>query len=315
MTLSRTTLGALVSVSALFLAHCSSNGDGGSQAQGGAAGGNTPANGGSGTGGSGTGGSGTGGATNGGSGTGGSGTGGASNGGASGGSTANGGSSMGGGASGGSSNGGASSGGTAGSSNKGGGTSSGGTAGSSSGGGANKGGSAGQSSGGQGGGSSTGFALTSTTLAPGMTFPAEATCAHAAGTPDKSPPFAWTNPPSGTLSYALVLVDMSIMATHWVLWDIPGASTSLPEALASGATLTMPAGAKQVAGFTGNPAQYLGPCPSGMLHTYVFTLYALDVATLPNLTTSSNAAAVITAIQAHDLASATLSGTSNAKKP
>jgi phosphatidylethanolamine-binding protein (PEBP) family uncharacterized protein len=99
-----------------------------------------------------------------------------------------------------------------------------------------------------------------------------------------------------------------------VLWDIPAATTSLPEGLASGASLTMPAGAKQVAGFGGTP-QYVGPCPSGMKHTYVFTLYALDVATLPNVTTSSNAASVITSIQAHDLASTTLSGTSDARKP
>lgn len=113
------------------------------------------------------------------------------------------------------------------------------------------------------------------------------------------------------MSYALVLVDMSINATHWVLWDIPATTTSLAQGLPSGATLTDPAGAKQKPGF-GSTVAYVGPCPNGMTHTYVFTLYALDVATLPNVTSSTSVANIVSAIQMHDLASATLSGMSNA---
>jgi len=188
--------------------------------------------------------------------------------------------------------------------------------------GASQGGSAGLSAGagGQatGGGSSAGaggqggagaFALTSSKLTAGMAFPAAHTCAG----DDVSPPFAWGAGPSGTMSYALVLQDtfQNRDLVHWVLWDIPAATTSLPEALASTATLTMPAGAKQKS-FTA--AKYAGPCPSGVEHTYLFTLYAIDVATLPGVTTSSMTSALVTAIQAHDLASATLSATSNATK-
>ena len=129
-----------------------------------------------------------------------------------------------------------------------------------------------------------------------------------------SPPFAWGPGPSGTLSYALVLHDMSLtpIFNHWALWDIPAATTSLSESLPKTATLTTPAGAKQ-SSFSG--ATYAGPCPNGAEHTYVFTLYALDVATLPGVTASSMPAAVVTAIQAHDLASVTLSAKSSAKKP
>jgi len=83
----------------------------------------------------------------------------------------------------------------------------------------------------------------------------------------------------------------------------PGPSTT---------TLTTPAGAKQKA-YSGNG--YMGPCPSGMVHTYTFTLYALDVATLPGVMASTATAGLVTAIQMHDVASATLSATSDAKKP
>jgi len=147
--------------------------------------------------------------------------------------------------------------------------------------------------------------LTSSKLTAGMAFPAEFTCAG----DDKSPPFAWGPGPSGTMSYALVLQDTNNSLNHWVLYDIPAATTSLPESLATTATLTTPAGAKQKA-FQGNG--YAGPCPSGMTHTYTFTLYALSVATLPGVTASSSTMALVTAIQANDIASAALSATSNA---
>jgi Raf kinase inhibitor-like YbhB/YbcL family protein len=171
------------------------------------------------------------------------------------------------------------------------------------------GGGASAGAGGQGGGSSSGFALTSSKLTAGMTFPTDFTCAGA----NHSPPFAWGPGPSTTLSYALVLQDTNNNLNHWVLWDIPAATSTLSESLETTAALTMPAGAKQKA-YTG--VAYRGPCPSGMVHTYKFTLYALDVATLPGLTTSSMPDAVVTAIQAHDLASASLSATSDAtQKP
>ncbi len=114
------------------------------------------------------------------------------------------------------------------------------------------------------------------------------------------------------MSYALVLHDTTMNVWHWALWDIPASTTSLPESLAATATLTTPPGAKQKS-FSG-PA-YTGPCPGGATHTYVFTLYALDVATLPGVTTSSSVMAVDTAAQAHKVASATLSGMSDAKNP
>jgi len=142
-----------------------------------------------------------------------------------------------------------------------------------------------------------------------MPFPTEFTCAS---NPNHSPPLSWTPGPSAALSYALVMLDTNITFNHWVVWDIPPSTTMLPESLATTAMLTVPAGAKQV---SGQGMGYLGPCPSGMLHTYKFTLYALDVATLPGVTTSSTTANVAAAIEMHDIATATLSATSDAKKP
>jgi len=116
------------------------------------------------------------------------------------------------------------------------------------------------------------------------------------------------------MSYALVMVDTSVTPqpfTHWVVWDIPSATTMLPASLGKTATLTMPAGAKQAAG---SGMGYLAPCPPGNpTHTYVFTLYALDVATLPGVTTSTSTANLAAAIQMHDVAAATLSVPSDGK--
>lgn len=151
--------------------------------------------------------------------------------------------------------------------------------------------------------------LSSSKLAAGAKFADEYTCAS---TTSHSPPLTWTAGPSGTLSYAIVLEDTTINFNHWVVYDIPPATLMLPESLPTDAALTMPAGAKQKAG---QGMGYLGPCPSGMLHTYVFTVYALDVATLPGVTASSATMDLADAVKMHDLASASLSGMSDAKKP
>ncbi|HYQ14855.1 MAG TPA: YbhB/YbcL family Raf kinase inhibitor-like protein, partial [Polyangiaceae bacterium] len=165
---------------------------------------------------------------------------------------------------------------------------------------------------GSGGGSTGAFALTSPKLTEGAKFADEYTCAS--GNAGKSVPLTWTAGPSGTLSYAVILLDTNTMPpfNHWVIWDIPPTTTMLPEGLATDAMLTMPAGAKQKGG---QGSGYLGPCPSGNSHVYKFTVYAMDVATLPNAMTSMATSALATAVQAHDLASASLSGNSDAKSP
>ena len=163
--------------------------------------------------------------------------------------------------------------------------------------------------GGQGGPAT--LTLTSTVLANGGTFLPAYTCAG----DNHSPPLAWTAGPTGTQSYAIVMIDTSINRYHWAIWNMAATVRALPETLPAGASITTPVSAMQAITGTGTPG-YQGPCPSGNLHTYVFTAYALDVATLPGVAaTGVMAQAVYTAIQSHVLASGTLSGTSNATRP
>jgi hypothetical protein len=70
----------------------------------------------------------------------------------------------------------------------------------------------------------------------------------------------------------------------------------------------IPPGARQVKSYDNQTFGYLGPCPPS-LHTYEFAVFALDVATLPGVTTASTRAQVNTEILKHDLASTTLTGT------
>jgi Raf kinase inhibitor-like YbhB/YbcL family protein len=125
---------------------------------------------------------------------------------------------------------------------------------------------------------------------------------------DVSPPLAWTPGPAGTQSYGVVLTDMRGLY-YWVLWDIPATTISLPQGVDHAAMPATPAGSEQVAGLDMSTwSGYAGPCPSLPETPYTFAVYALSVATLPGVTTSSTAAAVFAAMQASTLASAKLTG-------
>jgi len=174
------------------------------------------------------------------------------------------------------------------------------------------GGSAGRGGAGGGGGATTTLTLTSPTITNGGMIPATHTCAGA----NTSPELNWTEGPPGTMSYAIVLTDMTNMFVHWAIWDIPSATRSLPAALPNPYMLTAPAGAKQ-AGFGGNSNHgYQGSCPDGATHTYQFVVYAMNVMNVPNLTmTSSQMTARDAIVMAGRLAMGSLTGTSNASRP
>jgi Raf kinase inhibitor-like YbhB/YbcL family protein len=145
------------------------------------------------------------------------------------------------------------------------------------------------------------------------TFPAENTCAGA----DVSPPFAWTEGPAGTMSYAVVLTNLSLGAVHWVIWDLPAGTTSLPAALPPAAILTAPADAKQVHKIElfGAGGAYRGPCPRGATRLYEFEAHALGTATLADVTPASSVEDVLAAVRAASLAHGALAGTSDASPP
>ena len=72
--------------------------------------------------------------------------------------------------------------------------------------------------------------ITSTAFADGQPIPVKYTCAG----PNVSPPLQWANAPAGTKSFALIADDPDApMGTwvHWVIYDLPPATTSLAENL------------------------------------------------------------------------------------
>jgi len=125
-----------------------------------------------------------------------------------------------------------------------------------------------------------------------------------------SPALEWTGAPEGTKSFAVTVYDPDAPTGsgwwHWVVFDIPIATTSLPEGAGSADGEKLPAGSRQGPTDFGMSA-YGGPCPpSGAKpHRYVFTVYALktDKLEVPDGATS---AVVRFMIHANALATATL---------
>lgn len=135
--------------------------------------------------------------------------------------------------------------------------------------------------------------LTSTAFSDGGTIPVRHACAGM----NLSVPLAWSAIPTAQ-SYAVVMTDATNNLLHWVIWDIPSSTLSLPEGTAKLAQPPIPAGARQVLSYDGSTYGYLGPCPP-VTHVYRFELFGLEVATLPGVSTTSTRAQVKTAIAAH----------------
>ncbi|HRF48689.1 MAG TPA: YbhB/YbcL family Raf kinase inhibitor-like protein [Anaerolineales bacterium] len=112
--------------------------------------------------------------------------------------------------------------------------------------------------------------LTSTSFAADAEIPDRYACPDFGGE-DLSPALAWGELPAGTQSLALTMLDPDAGGyIHWLVANIPPDATGFDEG-------QIPIGA--VAGWTTNGITgYFGPCPEAT-HRYVFTLYALDVAT------------------------------------
>jgi Raf kinase inhibitor-like YbhB/YbcL family protein len=145
--------------------------------------------------------------------------------------------------------------------------------------------------------------------------PSEFTDRYTCAGDDLSLPLAWSGGPAGIAGYAVVLEDTDNGNIHWIIWDLPAALSSLPEGVPEGETLTDPPGAKQSRSYDASWHGYLGPCPGGNDHVYVFTLYAVDVAEVPDVTPSSNRDTIREALEAHAVATATLTGHSDASRP
>ena len=145
------------------------------------------------------------------------------------------------------------------------------------------------------------FELTSPSFAADSAIPAKYTCDGA----NVSPALAWTEPPVGTQSFALVVDDPDVpnkTAIHWLIYDLPPTTRALPEGVPTKAKL--PDGSRQGKNDPGKVG-YGGPCPSpGAAHHYFFKLYALDYQT--GLKPKAKGSEVEAAIKGHILAQAEL---------
>ncbi|MCF8108226.1 MAG: YbhB/YbcL family Raf kinase inhibitor-like protein [Desulfohalobiaceae bacterium] len=102
-----------------------------------------------------------------------------------------------------------------------------------------------------------------------------------AGGENLSVPLTWTDPPEGTRSFALTMLDPHPVANNWIHWmviDIPAETRKLEEG-ASGKQ--MPEGARELSNSFGKGG-YGGPQPPAGTgeHPYVCTLYALSTESL-----------------------------------
>ncbi|HUU14887.1 MAG TPA: YbhB/YbcL family Raf kinase inhibitor-like protein [Terriglobia bacterium] len=147
------------------------------------------------------------------------------------------------------------------------------------------------------------FKLASPAFQSDGMIPGKFTCDGA----DVSPALAWSDPPSGTQSFALIMDDPDAPGrtwVHWVLYDLPAEARELPEGVPKQSKLA--SGAHQ--GNNDFPKiGYGGPCPPhGPAHRYFFKLYALDAKT--GLKPGATKAELENAMKGHILAQTELVG-------
>ena len=116
-------------------------------------------------------------------------------------------------------------------------------------------------------GQAAAFNLTSSAFASSDEIPVRYTCEGE----DVSPDLAWSEPPEGTASFALVMDDSDAPGgtfTHWLAWDFGPDFRDHPE------NTPGPAEGESSFGETG----YGGPCPprGDESHRYALRFYALD---------------------------------------
>lgn len=119
----------------------------------------------------------------------------------------------------------------------------------------------------------TDFSLKSDAFAQGDSLPPQFTCDGA----DQSPPLAWSEPPEGTRSFALIVDDPDAPSgtfRHWGAFNIPAVARNLAPGAGNQAEGLM----AQARNDFGKPG-YGGACPppGHGPHHYRFKLYALSV--------------------------------------
>lgn len=145
--------------------------------------------------------------------------------------------------------------------------------------------------------------LESAAFQAGGYIPRKYTC----GGENVSPPLKWTEAPSGTKSFVLIVADPDAPSgtwIHWIIYNVPPSAHGLPEAVPK--TGEIESGARQGRS-SFEEVGYGGPCPPpGDPHHYHFRLYALN--TRLNLEAGAAREQVDDAMKGHILAKAELVG-------
>jgi hypothetical protein len=145
--------------------------------------------------------------------------------------------------------------------------------------------------------------IATTAFPEGGTIPKK----HTADGPDVSPPLNWSGAPAGTKSLALICDDPDAPRktwVHWVLYNVPGDATGLPEGVAAAKKLAD--GSRHGTNDFGRIG-YGGPAPPrGKPHRYFFKLYALD--TTLTLPAGASKDQLLAAMKGHVLAEAQCMG-------
>ncbi len=155
-----------------------------------------------------------------------------------------------------------------------------------------------------------GLTLTTSAFVDGSEIPPKYTMADPNAV---SPKLEWSNVPSGTASFVLILHDPDVAiqrktddVLHWMIFNIPGAARELPEGVPAG-NAQLADGTVQAKNLRGQPG-YMGPgAPAaGPHHHYTFELFALD--TKLDLGPDATRPDVMKAMDGHVLAKAVLVG-------
>jgi Raf kinase inhibitor-like YbhB/YbcL family protein len=150
------------------------------------------------------------------------------------------------------------------------------------------------------------FTLTSASFQDGGVIPDKYTSLDPSG--GISPELEWVNPPTGTVSYTLIMHDPDNAprkhltdTLHWMMFNIPGSLAKLPEGIPAQAQLSDGSiqGKTRVTGF-------MGPGARGIYHHYTIELFALD--TKLDLGPDATREQVQDAIDGHILGKAVVEG-------
>jgi Raf kinase inhibitor-like YbhB/YbcL family protein len=129
-----------------------------------------------------------------------------------------------------------------------------------------------------------------------------------------SPALSWSGAPEGTKSFAVTMYDPDAPTGsgwwHWVVFNIPASTTSLPKGVGNVQKKLLLEGTIQSRTDFGSDG-YGGPCPPAgdKPHHYQITVFAVDVIKLPDAANDSASAALVGFdLHFHTLAKATLTG-------